>query len=342
MTARQPWLKLCCVKAVNSDEINCRSPRTVPSLLCNYHVLGLCTSTIFCASTRSFQTMKWLACLSSFAAIIQAGYSRHEDIGVERVRQCGHVHSRDGLFADRKLCSLPLREDAGQPAEWAPWTHQPFCADTPYCVFTNSLFQGNHGVSIISTPETAASMIPELAWTFGSRTLPSPVDHEMEQGAWEVRDIPGKGKGVVALRSIARGELIMLDHASVIADKEFPSHVKRVRGNKLVSRAVAQLPDPELVLGLSTSSERAAPLVEDILRTNSFTTSIHGRDYMCLFPKVSVSSILNSSTIAVDPTVGETARSGRGGSSSTPARVVTDVVITEDQSRLPTEHIRSF
>lgn len=235
--------------------------------------------------------MKWLARLSSVAVVIRAGHSRLQDVEVQPASQCGHGHSQDGPFAYHERCSLPLREDAGQPAEWALWTHQPFCADTPYCVFTNSLFQGNHGVSIISTPETAASLIPELAWTFGSRSVPSVIDHEREQGTWEVRDVPGKGKGVVALRPIPRGELIMLDHASIIADEQFPSRVKRAHGHKLVSAAVAQLPDPDLVLGLSTSSEGVAPLAEDVLRTNSFTTSIHGRDYMCLFPKVSVSSL---------------------------------------------------
>ncbi|OIW29330.1 SET domain-containing protein [Coniochaeta ligniaria NRRL 30616] len=168
------------------------------------------------------------------------------------------------------------------PSSWAPWTHRPYCADTQYCVFTNSLFRGNHGVSIITTSEIAASSPDLLAKLTSGHTGAS-----QSEIPYTVRDIPGKGKGLFATRRIERGQVFMEDYPSVLADVEFPGKVRRDQGQLLLQRAIGQLAQSEEVLSLARSSITGAPVQEDVMRTNTFGITVGERSRMALFPKIS-------------------------------------------------------
>jgi len=173
------------------------------------------------------------------------------------------------------------------PSSWAPWTHRPYCAETPYCAFTNSMFRGNNGVSIITTSEIAASS-PEL---LAKLTTPI-VETASVEFPYTVRDIPGKGKGLFAARRIARGEVFLEDYPSVLADVEFPGRVRRDQGQLLLQRAIEQLGQAEEVLSLARSSTAGAPVQEDVMRTNTFGITLGERSRMALFPKISVSVVI--------------------------------------------------
>ena len=172
------------------------------------------------------------------------------------------------------------------PSSWAPWTHRPYCAHTPYCAFTNSMFRGNHGVSIITTSEIAASSPELLAKLTTSRAVVASAETP-----YTVRDIAGKGKGLFATRRITRGEVFLEDYPSVLADVEFPGKVRRDQGQLLLQRAIEQLGQAEEVLSLARSSTTGAPVQEDVMRTNTFGITVGERSRMALFPKISVSVI---------------------------------------------------
>lgn len=184
-----------------------------------------------------------------------------------------------------QTCAHPPIDDLGiKPRGWSPWTHQPYCADTPYCVFTNAHFQGPNGVSLITTPESIESTLDSLESTFAT-----PFQRVESAGGptYEVLDIPGKGKGAVATRAIQRGEKLMIDYAGIIADKTFPSKMKMEQGRKLLETAVDQLPRGEQILELAMSTDTKTRVVEDLLRTNAFGLTVGGRDVMVLFPEIS-------------------------------------------------------
>ncbi|KAL2185627.1 hypothetical protein L209DRAFT_454040 [Thermothelomyces heterothallicus CBS 203.75] len=178
---------------------------------------------------------------------------------------------------------------------WAPWTSRPYCADnTSYCVFTNSHFQGpNRGVSVIDVRPSgsdnhAASAVTSIA-EFLSSLAASPGPRADEPPSpFEVRDIPRKGKGLVATRKIPRGHTFMVDYAAIVADAQLPRRVRRAQGLQLLKEAVERLPGADEVLGLARSSSDPdnVPVVEDVIRTNSFTVEIAGKDYMALFPRI--------------------------------------------------------
>lgn len=179
----------------------------------------------------------------------------------------------------------PINEPGIEPRDLSPWTHQPHCADTPYCVFTNAHFQGANGVSLITLTESIEDTLDSLESTFAT---PFQGVESPEDPAYHVVDIPGKGKGAVTTRRIQKGEKIMVDYASVIADKSFPSKMKMMEGRELLEVAVDQLPRREQIRELAMSTDTTTRVVEDLLRTNAFGMTVGGRDVMVLFPEISV------------------------------------------------------
>ncbi|KAI0827489.1 SET domain-containing protein [Hypoxylon sp. FL0890] len=187
-------------------------------------------------------------------------------------------------------CPHPVdASTAHNPVDWSPWTHPPEClqakksAVTKYCVFTNSQ-HGNGGVSMITTPETAANSVETL--NDSGYTHTKSLINSSAGAAYEMVDIPGKGKGVIATRRINRAEPIMADWAALVVDLNFPTSVKRAQGYRLLHVAVDQLSHPDRVLILAHNSVFSADIVEDVLRTNAFSFALAGETHMALYPKV--------------------------------------------------------
>ncbi|TLD25150.1 hypothetical protein PspLS_05899 [Pyricularia sp. CBS 133598] len=233
--------------------------------------------------------------------------------------QCGHTQTGTPTILQSRQpeCPPPINKVVAEdlnPPDWAPWTHAPYCvANSSYCVFTNAAFQRGRGFSIVAAPQALASMQRQLEFAFAAparsaglhrvETRPSGAaaalnrsssstthnrpDDQNPPSAWEVNKIPGKGLGMVAKRRIPRGETFLVDYAAILASVEFPGRVKHAQGIELLDRAAGQLPDPERVLGLARSSTRGAPVVEDVMRTNTFSLKIDGETYMGLFPTIS-------------------------------------------------------
>ncbi|OAA59818.1 SET domain protein [Niveomyces insectorum RCEF 264] len=102
------------------------------------------------------------------------------------------------------------RAAAVGPGRWSPWTYAPVCANASdgrqqYCAYTNSR-HGIHGMSVVTTPEAAAGGLDVL-----DEIMPQIRGGGDGGGdaAYEIADIPGKGKGVRATRRIAPYEAFM-------------------------------------------------------------------------------------------------------------------------------------
>ncbi|KAI8958061.1 SET domain-containing protein [Daldinia sp. FL1419] len=188
-------------------------------------------------------------------------------------------------------CPHPVdAKTTDRPVDWSPWTHPPECVHSKkspgetYCVYSNSE-HGNGGISIITKPETAANAVDILndsGWTHLKHFV-----NNSAGPAYEVTEIPGKGKGVIAMRRIKRAEAIMADWAALIVDLDFPTSIVRTEGYRLLHRAVDQMADPDRVLELARSSAFSGDIVEDVLRTNSFSFTLADESHMTLYPEVS-------------------------------------------------------
>jgi len=191
------------------------------------------------------------------------------------------------------FCNLPIDDTTTTPAAYSPWTHRPVCdvsAKDPtvkFCVYTNSR-HGRRGLSVLSKPEIAADNAGVLNEFLGFAAGSTGVGAG-EEGPFRVVDIPGKGKGVVAVRDIKKYELIMADYSVLLVDIAFASDVEAERGYKLLATAVGQLTDPEAVRTLEASNKLAKDHLENVMRTNAFHTMLGEDAHMALYPIVSVS-----------------------------------------------------
>ncbi|KAK3305945.1 uncharacterized protein B0T15DRAFT_502968 [Chaetomium strumarium] len=207
-----------------------------------------------------------------------------------------------------------------QPSAWHPWTHQPYCipaSDTPWCVFTDAA----HGISVITTPEEAADALhPHTHLVFGDDDDDDELllffepDKVMKPRPYEVREIPGKGKGAVATRRIEKGKVMLVDTVSVLAAVEYPADVLREEVQDLLRVAAERLGEPGRVTGLAKQGVKGRVMgrrrsggteeheqeqegedeeeedgvqemseMEDVMLTNSFGVTVGGKEYMGLF-----------------------------------------------------------
>lgn len=185
-------------------------------------------------------------------------------------------------------CPLPIRDST--PTIQSPWTHHPRCTTTgsrTHCVFTSSHF-GSNGLSLIADPQAASSLAPILTGIYHS-SFPSPTSARNLnlRPAFELWEIPGKGKGLVATRHIRAKETFLLDHASLLVEDSFTQDVSGEERRGLLNEAVDRLVDPGAVRGLGTMG-RSEDVVEDILKTNNFKSELDIGRSSVLFPLISV------------------------------------------------------
>jgi hypothetical protein len=209
--------------------------------------------------------------------------------------QCGLGVSRRPV--NRNLTTCLDSSTSSNPTSWYPWTHKPYCvqaSETPWCVFTRASSPAAHGLSVITTPDEASTGLNPLLHSLdapffapGKLLVPRP---------YEVVDIPGKGKGVIATRRIEKGMVVLVDYASILAVVEYPADVMREEVQELLRVAAAQLRAPERVEGLARQGGReededgvGKSLMEDVLLTNSFGVVVGGKEYMGLFADLAVS-----------------------------------------------------
>lgn len=206
------------------------------------------------------------------------------------------------LQVDRHSESLPrcslIVDD--QSAIWTPWSVRPVCAHAKnggtnrYCVFTKHGFRGTRGISILATPEIAAELAgllhdPNPAWLHRQARLYY-VKEDEGPLAYTVRDIPGRGKGMVANRTIRAGEVILRENPVIINLTELPPGVEPSQVGAMFDAAFDNLPAPERErVQAMARSKGDGHIINDILNTNAIGVKIGQNFLSALCPEVSVS-----------------------------------------------------
>jgi hypothetical protein len=112
------------------------------------------------------------------------------------------------------------------------------------------------------------------------------------QEAYEIKNIPGRGKGVVATRRIRKRELVTVDFPVFVVRLDFingDSYTGRQR-RVMMETGLNQLPaeQKKAIMGLARSTG-GEPMI-DILRTNGFGVEIEGVQHLALLIDGSVSA----------------------------------------------------
>lgn len=218
------------------------------------------------------------------------------------------------LSPEQQLLSSQAKRPASK-SPYAPWSHKPYCTNSSpsYCVYTSNT-TGTSGISIVTTPKLA----DEIATTLDEDTLSHFLTQEQAEylyynpPPYSIEEIPAKGKGVVATRTIKKFETFMVDQASIVVDLEAEEKLSSKDKGDMTRAAVERLRRPEAVRSLARGDAASIDVEmianeegsrdekakeqsweEDIMRTNAFGTTVAGEGFSGLFPLVSVS--LNAS-----------------------------------------------
>jgi len=194
-----------------------------------------------------------------------------------------------------------------QTATWEPWTYRPWCAPSTkpngpkYCAFTYSPFRGGQSFSLATTPEIAADFAarlqdPDPRWLSWRGTNPL----EYIEQPYAIVELPGKGLGGVANRTIRRGEVILREFP-VLADlmKNVPG-IQQTPSRAVLERAFEQLHPSQQSRMLEMAYHSGEHLLEDIIQTNNFGVMLGTDDHAGLFPETAVRPWLGSSWTSAD------------------------------------------
>ncbi|KAI0458791.1 SET domain-containing protein [Xylaria acuta] len=171
------------------------------------------------------------------------------------------------------------RNDAGDPGINI-WNTLPDCFGD-YCVYTNNNFFGK-GISLITTAPNHARV--------AQMQIPGTVlrsDYEKTR----IVEIQGKGKGLVATRTIGRGERIMAARPALLVHRDAFRELPLEDIYHLMETAIDNLPRPRKESYLAQAGTMGGHKITDILFTNSFQMALGGYDdgfHYGNFPEVSL------------------------------------------------------
>jgi hypothetical protein len=212
---------------------------------------------------------------------------------------------QDGLI-NRAPSICPVVQD-GLTSTTFPWTHAPTCLSLilpapehggrqgTYCVYTSAAFSDGRGISIITSPESAADLANEV-WETG-------LGRERAQdGQWEAKEVEGRGIGLFAIRPIDSGDTVILESPVLVVSREVLGSVSHSRRRVLLEKAVEQLPESTREMVLALSRRGGEGKVEDIVNVNAVRAKVwDGTSHLLVVPEAAVclpsSSSLLSETI---------------------------------------------
>jgi hypothetical protein len=176
-------------------------------------------------------------------------------------------------------------------ADYAPWSHAPICTsilpgiNDTLCVYTDTSFAENRGISIFTTPHLANrfASLPAFRDTSAltSQAINKPTD------TYQATSIPGKGIGMLASRPLAVGDRVTAYTPAFLAYLE--SELSTLDREALWRTATEQLPSTlkEKFLGLATVYGDPRVQVQDIVKANTFQVIIDGVNHLAVWPETS-------------------------------------------------------
>ncbi|KAF4920532.1 Histone-lysine N-methyltransferase ASHR2 [Colletotrichum viniferum] len=208
-----------------------------------------------------------------------------------------HPVGPDGVATPDLFPSICPIEAPGLAINHTPqqvvWSHKPVCkgyvADpaSKYCVYTDTQY-GPNGISIIAKQRVMDASILECVAnnrTILPKTAQAHFSRSNSPQPYEVVDIEGKGKGLVATRPIAAHEVILTDEATLIMDKNIQRWMTQPDGYTLLNASMAQLPSPAVIADLHRLPTARGNLVFDTLNANSLTIKLRMPN-MAVLPRI--------------------------------------------------------
>ncbi|KAF2120894.1 hypothetical protein BDV96DRAFT_641546 [Lophiotrema nucula] len=170
-----------------------------------------------------------------------------------------------------------------------PWTHTTQCTEIlpsigdKLCVYTNASFSNGRGISIFTTPKLAE----EFANLPAFKDQSALKDVNVDSGAWYAHELPGKGVGLLANKSLKSKDRVTAYTPALIAHLE--GDLGTMEREKWYRLAISQLPDAtqHAYLQLAFVYGQDIIRVQDIVKANTFQLHVGGQNHLAVFPETS-------------------------------------------------------
>ena len=174
-------------------------------------------------------------------------------------------------------------------SKYHPWTHKPRCITDEesweeYCVYTNTNFANGRGISFFTSPSIAKRV--ESLPAFVQRGIHDNTNKFVDP-PWEIRNVPGRGNGLFATRTLHRGDEIIADTpVGVYQSDAFPSDY--LIGYKYLRKTFDQMPNVTREIILRTAANSPGDPIMERINTNAFAGDFEGAPHFLLYPETAV------------------------------------------------------
>lgn len=155
-----------------------------------------------------------------------------------------------------------------------------------YCVFSSHDFAGGRGISILTTPERAETFQQLPAFT--NRETMAKINKQPTP-PFEERELPGRGRGLIANKTLHRGDRIFAHTPVLILDDDVFNDLEEKEWVALENAAVDKLPAETRGLFLELFGEPKRDPVSDRIDTNAFELELDEVTHYAVFPEIAVS-----------------------------------------------------
>ena len=183
----------------------------------------------------------------------------------------------------------PANEHIVRTSSYTPWTHKRQCLEDEenyqeYCVYTNANFANGRGISFFTSREIAKRV--ESLPAFLQQGIHDNAN-QFDDPSWEIRNIPGRGNGLFATRTLYRGdEIIVATPVGVYHSQAFSAD--RLTGYQYLRKTFDQIPNATREVILRTAVNEPGDPVMERINTNAFLGDFEGAPHFLLYPETAV------------------------------------------------------
>lgn len=156
-----------------------------------------------------------------------------------------------------------------------------------FCVYSFGSFANGRGLSVVTTPQRI-----ELIQSLPAFMEGTTMGMNENSSSYEVTKLPNRGYGLIAKKTLHRGDRVFANTPIILLDAEAQS-LGEVGWIELENIAVSQLPSEtrRLFWGLHGQGGSESDPANDRINTNSFEIEIGDLTYYAVFPETSVKQI---------------------------------------------------
>lgn len=158
-----------------------------------------------------------------------------------------------------------------------------------FCVSSSPSFAGDRGLSVITTPDRMHTVLSTPSLVCANTASPQRTSSYPRGPAFEEREIPGKGRGLISTRELHRGDSIFAWPPVLLVDSDLTDDLEPDQWISLESNAVDKLPLSTREKVWDLYGESNTYPINDRIDSNAFEIEVDDHLYFALYPETAVS-----------------------------------------------------